>query len=120
METQNVALDFANSEFRNFPVESDCGPYGWPLRMPRLYSGQCPCGRLAGGGRCDYYLRPFEVHFHEQSVVGFDVTDSIDGDSVRGDYAGHLPGVVRSSFEWKTEFEPYGSERQVANEAIRG
>jgi hypothetical protein len=63
---------------------------------------------------------PFEVHFHEQSVVGFDVTDSIDGDSVRVDYAGHLPGVVRPSFEWKTEFEPYGSERQVANEAISG
>jgi len=62
----------------------------------------------------------FEVPFHEQSVVGFNVTDSIDGDSVRGDYAGHLPGVVHPSFEWKTEFEPYGSERQVANEAIRG
>jgi hypothetical protein len=63
---------------------------------------------------------PFEVYFHERSVVGFEMIDSIDVDSVSGDYVGHLPDRVRSSFEWKTEFEPYGSERQVANEAIRG
>jgi len=30
---------------------------------------------------------PFDVHFHERSVVGFEVIDSLDGDSVRGDYA---------------------------------
>ena len=29
---------------------------------------------------------PMDVHFHERSVVGFEVIDSIDGDSVRGDY----------------------------------
>jgi lipopolysaccharide transport system ATP-binding protein len=63
---------------------------------------------------------PFEVHFHERGVVGFEVIDSIDGDSVRGDYAGHLPGVVRPSFEWKTEFEPHGTERHALNEALRG
>jgi hypothetical protein len=63
---------------------------------------------------------PFEAYFHVRSVVGFEMIDSIDVDSVCGDYVGHLPDRVRSSFEWKTEFEPYGSERQVANAAIRG
>jgi hypothetical protein len=63
---------------------------------------------------------PFEVRFHERSVAGFEMIDSIDVDSVCGDYVGHVPDRVRSSFEWKTEFEPCGSERQVANEAIRG
>jgi hypothetical protein len=47
------------------------------------------------------------------------VTNFIKGGSVRGDDAGHLPCVVGPSFEWKTECEPYGSERQVANEALR-
>jgi len=119
METKNVALDFANSKFRNSPVESDCG-----LRTAGRYVCRCwIAGKVLveGSLAADVAITTFfEVHFHEQSVVGFDVTDSIDGDAVRGDYAGHLPGVVRPLFEWKTGFEPYGSERQVANEAIRG
>jgi lipopolysaccharide transport system ATP-binding protein len=63
---------------------------------------------------------PFDVHFHERGVVGFEVIDSLDGDSVRGDYAGHLPGVVRPSLEWETAFEPHGNERQVADQVVRG
>jgi lipopolysaccharide transport system ATP-binding protein len=63
---------------------------------------------------------PFDVHFHERSVVGFEVIDSLDGDSVRGDYAGHLPGVVRPSLEWETAFEPRGNERQVADQVVGG
>jgi hypothetical protein len=46
---------------------------------------------------------PFEVYFHERSVVGFEMIDSIDVDSVCVDYVGHLPDRVRSSFEWKTD-----------------
>jgi len=76
--------------------------------------------RFAPSGRCNYRVRAFRVYFHERGVVGFEMIDSIDDDSVCGDYVGHVPDRVRSSFEWKTEFEPYGSERQVANEAIRG
>jgi lipopolysaccharide transport system ATP-binding protein len=65
-------------------------------------------------------LVPFEIHSYERSAVGFEVIDSIDGDSVRGDYAGHLPGVVRPSLKWETAFEPHGDERQVADQAVRG
>jgi lipopolysaccharide transport system ATP-binding protein len=49
---------------------------------------------------------PFNIHFHERSAIGFQVIDSIDGDSVRGDYAGTLPGVVRPLLHWETAFEP--------------
>jgi lipopolysaccharide transport system ATP-binding protein len=49
---------------------------------------------------------PFNVHFHEPSVLGFQVVDSLDGDSARGDYAGHLPGIVRPVLKWETVFEP--------------
>ena len=51
---------------------------------------------------------PFNVHFHERGAIGFQVIDSIDGDSVRADYAGTLPGVVRPLLNWETGFEPAG------------
>lgn len=50
---------------------------------------------------------PFTVHFHEPDVLAFFVTDSLDGDSARGDYAGPLPGVVRPIFDWETEHLPH-------------
>jgi lipopolysaccharide transport system ATP-binding protein len=60
---------------------------------------------------------PFEIHSYERSAIGFEVIDSMDGDSVRSDYAGHLPGVVRPSLEWETAFEPL--ENQIADHAVR-
>jgi len=49
-------------------------------------------------------LRPVLVHFHERDAVAFQVVDSLDGDSARGDFAGTLPGVVRPLLEWETEY----------------
>jgi len=37
--------------------------------------------------------------------VAFQVIDSIDGDSVRGDYGGAVPGVVRPRLEWRTSLQ---------------
>jgi homopolymeric O-antigen transport system ATP-binding protein len=62
---------------------------------------------------------PQDVHFHEHGVVGFEVVDSLDGNSVRGDYAGHLPGVVRPLLEWETTFEPRLDGREIAGAAVR-
>ena len=47
---------------------------------------------------------PFEVHLQERDTVAFSVIDSLDGDSMRGDYAGVLPGIVRPEMNWETEF----------------
>jgi hypothetical protein len=47
METKNAVLDFANSKSRSFPG----------IRL------QFPCGRLAGGGRCNYNVRAFRSPF---------------------------------------------------------
>jgi lipopolysaccharide transport system ATP-binding protein len=47
---------------------------------------------------------PLEVHFYERDVVAFQVIDSMDGDSARGDYAGRIPGVVRPLLQWETEY----------------
>jgi lipopolysaccharide transport system ATP-binding protein len=42
------------------------------------------------------------AHFYERDAVAFQVVDSMDGDSARGDYAGPLPGVVRPLLQWTT------------------
>jgi lipopolysaccharide transport system ATP-binding protein len=55
---------------------------------------------------------PFYVHLHEQDAVVINIVDSLDGNSTRGDYAGHYPGVVRPMMQWKTEFE---HSRQLVN-----
>lgn len=44
-----------------------------------------------------------EVHVIEHDVVAFDVTDSVAGDSARGDYGGEMPGVVRPLLSWTNE-----------------
>jgi lipopolysaccharide transport system ATP-binding protein len=59
---------------------------------------------------------PLRVHLHERSVVGFQVIDSMDGDSARGDYGGHFPGVVRPILEWDTSFEPRTDDEFVSIE----
>lgn len=48
-------------------------------------------------------LDPVIVHVWERSIVGFQVVDSIEGDSARGDYAGPYPGVVRPMLDWTTD-----------------
>src|SRR3712207_7464668 len=42
----------------------------------------------------------------------FQVVDSLDGDSARGDYAGPMPGVVRPLLRWTNEFTPSGVDRK--------
>jgi lipopolysaccharide transport system ATP-binding protein len=44
------------------------------------------------------------VQLHESDAVAFQVIDSLDGDSARGDYAGPMPGVVRPLLNWSTRF----------------
>ena len=51
-------------------------------------------------------LNPNVLQFSAQNAVSFNVVDSIDGDSARGDYANTLPGVVRPLLEWRTDFIP--------------
>ncbi len=46
---------------------------------------------------------PIDVHFVEWDAVTFNVVDSPEGDSARGDYGGVVPGVVRPVFDWETE-----------------
>jgi lipopolysaccharide transport system ATP-binding protein len=45
------------------------------------------------------------VRLYEREAIAFDVIDSRDWDSARGDYAGPLPGVVRPLLKWETSYK---------------
>jgi lipopolysaccharide transport system ATP-binding protein len=48
-------------------------------------------------------MDPVEVHFYERDAVAFHVLDRLEGDSVRRNYAGPYPGVVRPMLQWTNE-----------------
>jgi lipopolysaccharide transport system ATP-binding protein len=48
------------------------------------------------------YLPSFRVHFHHLDTVSFDVIDSDDGNTARGDYAGKMEGIIRPILDWET------------------
>ncbi|MFK8843588.1 hypothetical protein, partial [Escherichia coli] len=49
-------------------------------------------------------LDPFIFQYQSRSAVAFLVTDSLEGDSARGDWTGHMPGVMRPMFRWTTRY----------------
>jgi lipopolysaccharide transport system ATP-binding protein len=53
---------------------------------------------------------PKILHFYERDAVAFQVVDSLDGDSARGDYGGRMRGVVRPLLEWDTRYGPHERE----------
>lgn len=61
-------------------------------------------------------LNPDTVQFAERSVVAFNVVDTVEGNSARGDYARKIPGVVRPLLEWTTKFSPNGSGLQTSSD----
>jgi lipopolysaccharide transport system ATP-binding protein len=52
-------------------------------------------------------VEPVINQFNEPDVVAFQVVDSLDGDSARGDWTHHWEGVVRPLLQWSTQFSPH-------------
>jgi lipopolysaccharide transport system ATP-binding protein len=50
------------------------------------------------------YLPAMRIHFNAIEAVSFDVVDSLEGDTARGDYAGKMDGVIRPILDWETSF----------------
>jgi lipopolysaccharide transport system ATP-binding protein len=63
-------------------------------------------GSVIVGAAISTHVTPPIVHFFERDAVAFQVIDTLEGDSARGDYGGHMPGVVRPLLRWTTEFTP--------------
>jgi lipopolysaccharide transport system ATP-binding protein len=57
---------------------------------------------------------PMIRHFNVREAIAFQVIDSLDGDSARGDWAGGLGGVVRPMLKWETQFIPSGGQETAA------
>jgi homopolymeric O-antigen transport system ATP-binding protein len=49
-------------------------------------------------------LEPFIFQYQCRSAVAFLVTDSLEGDSARGDWTGHMAGVTRPMLKWTTRY----------------
>lgn len=43
---------------------------------------------------------PFTVYQNEEKILSLSITDSADGSSARGTYAGYFPGLVRPKLNW--------------------
>jgi lipopolysaccharide transport system ATP-binding protein len=48
------------------------------------------------------------IQFYEKKVVSFQVIDSMEGDTARGDYAKNIKGAVRPLLQWETDFSKAG------------
>lgn len=55
-------------------------------------------------------LNPNKLLASEEGAIVFNVVDSQDGDSARGDYTGAFPGLVRPLLQWKTDYKPLMSD----------
>ena len=124
-------LHFFNQEGINVFVSIDTDPT-W-RRRPRpvgryVSTASIPGNFLAEGsiivGAAITTLAPMTVRLYERDAIAFQVIDSTDGNSARGDYAGPLPGVVRPLLHWETHYEPEAVGRQhvraaASNKAIR-
>jgi lipopolysaccharide transport system ATP-binding protein len=78
-----------------------------PRSMGRLVSTAWIPGNFLAEGTLLVAVRvfspdPVKTHFYERDLVAFQVVDSLDGDSARGDWEGAMPGVVRPRLEWTT------------------
>ena len=59
-------------------------------------------------------LEPNLPQFLVPDAMAFQVIDSIDGDSARGDWAGTMDGVIRPMLKWSTQYSPEGWGMNVA------
>jgi lipopolysaccharide transport system ATP-binding protein len=53
-----------------------------------------------------FALDPVINQFRVRDAVSFQVVDSLEGDSARGDWAGSMKSVVRPLLKWSTQFGP--------------
>jgi len=102
-------LHFYNEEGVYAFVASDLDPEwrGRERAIGRyLSSAVIPGNLLSEGtlfvGAAISTMEPVIVHLYERDAVAFQVIDTMDGDSARGDYGGPMPGIVRPLLQWST------------------
>lgn len=71
-------------------------------------------GRLSIGGAITSFA-PFFVHGYAQDVIGIVIEDSCSPQGARGDYVGHLPGVIRPLLESSNEYSDVAAKTNLPN-----
>ncbi|MCB8928163.1 MAG: ABC transporter ATP-binding protein [Ardenticatenaceae bacterium] len=106
---------FVNEEGIKLFVANDLDPEWRGQERPsgRYISKACVPGNFLAEGTVFVQaslitLEPIIRQFYESDAVAFQVVDNMDGDSARGDFAGTMPGLVRPSLEWETQYYPNG------------
>jgi lipopolysaccharide transport system ATP-binding protein len=99
--------------------ETDPAWTGRPRPVGRYVStAWIPGNLLAEGtlfvGAAISTIDPVVVHVYERDAVAFQIIDSMDGDSARGEYAGPMPGVVRPLLKWTTRTMSNGDQPVTA------
>jgi lipopolysaccharide transport system ATP-binding protein len=59
------------------------------------------------------------LHIRETNAVAFQVVETDEGDSARGDYVGPMPGVVRPLLEWTHKSDPPYRTTSVSDQQNR-
>jgi lipopolysaccharide transport system ATP-binding protein len=91
----------------------------WSVRPQGTYvsTGWIPGNLLAEGtllvAAAMSTIEPDICHFNEQQAVAFQVIDSLDCDTARGDYRYSIPGVVRPLLRWDTAYAEARSSRAI-------
>lgn len=80
-----------------------------PRPCGRWISSVCIPGNLLSEGMvfvssAVISLNPIIPQFYERDVVAFQIVDSLNGDSARGDWAGQMQGAVRPLLTWSNRF----------------
>jgi lipopolysaccharide transport system ATP-binding protein len=83
---------------------------GRPRPVGRFISTAWVPGNLLAEGviLVNVGLRGFDppvLHFFQNDIVAFQVVDTAEGDSARGDWDGGIMGVVRPLLKWTTDFQ---------------
>jgi len=64
---------------------------------------------------CLFTLDPVITEISVRDAVAFQVIDSLDGDSARGDWGGRITSVMRPLLKWTTQFSPNGHLHEISS-----
>jgi lipopolysaccharide transport system ATP-binding protein len=106
-------LQFYNEEgLLIFVLQDIASEWRWAARAPGRYTSTAwiPGNFLSEGSLLldagvVSHAPHSVIHAIVRKVIGFQVIDSHDGDSARGDFTGPVPGVVRPVVRWATTIE---------------
>jgi lipopolysaccharide transport system ATP-binding protein len=93
------AVQDVTSEWRSTPR-----PVGLHLSTAWIPGNFLAEGNHVVGVAVSSHLPGPAIHFFEPAVLAFQVVDTHDGDSARGDFTGQMPGLVRPLVEWTTSW----------------